>query len=123
MSGTVKIFNSIATDMALTLGGPTQIHVPGSAGPPEWWPGTAATRVPRSDTGLADDGKFGWETNLTLRPTSGQGASANFTVNIPENLQTSNELELYLFYNEDPSKGIWVLLWQGEIQQNGTTDS
>jgi hypothetical protein len=119
MAGAVTIFNPTATAFTITVNGRTQFDIPATTATAKWLPATGKNPIPRSASGQPSDGNFGWDSIVTIAPESGGGAVATADVKIPHTLQTVNDLQLYLFYAEDPTDAVWVLMFQGEIAGSG----
>jgi hypothetical protein len=119
MAGAITIFNPTATAFTITVNGTTQFDIPATTQTAKWLPATGKNPIPRSDSGQPSDGQFGWANTVQIFPKSGGGDVATAKVNIPRQLQTVNDLQLYLFYDADPTNAVWVLMFQGEIVDHG----
>jgi len=116
--GAVTIFNPTGTAYTITVNGWTQFPIPASTPAANWMPATGAP-LPRTSTGQPADGEFGWDNSIVVSPTSGGGSPATAHVSIPHDLQTVDDLDLYLFYSDDPSSSSWILLWDGAVEGTG----
>ncbi len=119
MAGAVTIFNPTATAFTITVNGTTQFDIPATSQTAKWLPATGKNPIPRSDSGQPSDGQFAWDNTVQIFPKSGGGDVATAKVKIPRQLQTVNDLQLYLFYDADPTNAVWVLMFQGEIVDHG----
>ncbi len=119
VTGEVTVFNPTGTGYEITVNGGTELPIPASTPTTNWMPATGANPIPRTGSGEPADGEFGWDNLVTVSPTSGGGSPAQANVSFPHSLQTDQDLELYLFYSGDPSTAVWVLLWEGEVQDSG----
>ena len=124
MGGTVTLYNPTATKMDITVNGGNPFPLAAAAATNQYLPTSPATSPTRTDNGFPAPTQFGYDgNNLLVSPLSGGGQAHQFQVNIPRQLQTGNDLEFYVYYDPDPTKGFWALLWQGGLQDHGTLSS
>lgn len=111
-TGAVTIFNPTGTAYNVTVNGVTRLSVPAST----------PTAIPRSSSGSSYDGQFGWNNVITVSPMSGGGSTAQANIPIPEQYQTFDDFDLYLFYGGDfsPPSVSWVLLYDGDVVETGS---
>jgi len=117
--GNVTIFNPTGSDLTMTVNGKTQFAIRATSQTANWLPATGRNPLPRSASGQPSDGQFGWDNVVLVSSESGGGQVESARVSIPRSLQTINDLQLYLFYDDDPTQAVWILMWQGQVVGRG----
>jgi hypothetical protein len=118
-AGSVYVFNPTSSDYNIFVNGQTALSLPGTTGSLKWVAGTTTNPVARNEQGNPNDKQFGWNNHIRVSLVAGGGADAQFDLDIPHEYQISNDLQLYIFYDEDFQQATYVALSQGEVFAKG----
>jgi hypothetical protein len=118
MASVVNIFNAASVPINININNSsTQFSVP-AANSTTWAPGVPTTNPPF--TSLPAQGSFGYGANYcTISPSTG-GAPAPATINVPNSINPSDAIQLYLYY-VDTEHVSWVLLDNGRAVAGSLT--
>jgi hypothetical protein len=110
MASVVYIFNAASVAINVIVNNGTQFSVPASTAT-TWAPGVPTTN-PSFTGSLPAQGQFGYGVNnCAITPTTG-GGTVPVSVNVPQAINPSDAIQLYLFY-QDTTAVSWVLLDNG----------
>jgi hypothetical protein len=119
MASVVYIFNAASVPINVIVNnGTTQFSVP-AASTTTWAPGVPTTN-PSFTGSLPAQGQFGYGVNnCAITPSTG-GGTATASVNVPQSINPSDAIQLYLFYQNTTAVS-WVLLDNGRAVSGNLT--
>jgi hypothetical protein len=111
MTSIVSMFNASATSINVVVNNGTQFTIYAASPALNWYPVSPA-KQPAFSGNVPVKGAFGYGNNqCAITPASG-GSTNTLTITIPNTINPSDAVQLYLFY-EDDSHVTWVLLDNG----------
>jgi hypothetical protein len=118
MASVVYIFNAASVAINVIVNNGTQFSVP-AATASTWGPGVPTTN-PTFSGSLPAQGQFGYGVNnCAITPATG-GGTVTASVNVPQSINPSDAIQLYLFYQNTTSVS-WVLLDNGRAVAGNLT--
>jgi hypothetical protein len=111
MTSVVSMFNASATSISVVVNNGTAFGI-FAASPTLRWIPIPPAKQPIFTSNQPMQGAFGYGANqCAITPSTG-GLTNTLTINIPNTINPSDALQLYLFY-EDNTHVTWVLLDNG----------